>query len=177
MARITCRLHDRVIAYTRGSSFPRFFLPSILYLNSVILFRSGRNRDNSFTDGIVINISRKRYQGSPLPRPVVAKKETKMGDKGGGKRVGKLKLSRGREVEETIERGSRLLRKPFLQKFRQFSPDSRTLFAKSPRDVLLSSCQFEMWHHSYDLLRRSFGDESVKIASSGMEGVRERNLG
>lgn len=52
-----------------------------------------------------------------------------------------------------------------------FVQRSGTLFAKSPRNVLLSSCQFEMWHHSYfDLLRRSFGDESVKIVSSGTRG-------
>lgn len=52
-----------------------------------------------------------------------------------------------------------------------FVQRSGTLFAKSPRNVLLSSCQFEMWHHSYfDLLRRFFGDESVKIVSSGTRG-------
>ena len=65
------------------------------------------------------------------------------------------------EGEGKGRRKSRLLRN-----FRRFCLTlprcSRSLFGKSPRSLLLSSCQFEMWHHFDDLLGRSFGDESVK---------------
>lgn len=106
--------------------------PSLDLSLSLFFFVPGETERILSRNGIVINISRKRYQG-----PVIVKKKTKMG----GWKVEIVAWSRsGRDDRKRISFASQT----FLQKFRQFSSDSRTLFAKSPRYVLLSSCQFEM---------------------------------